>query len=141
MNKTLQRALTGAALMISATAANAQNLPLIAKIPFAFRAVGSDLPAGEYTIRAMSFGSAVLEIRNAATRETVYVFGDGQRIDTAWQSNGASPYLTFQCMGDACDLDSLASASRSPVRFGIPGRSRTGRKNTATIHLTPYLKK
>jgi hypothetical protein len=60
------------ALIAAGTASSARaDERVIAKVPFAFVVGGSRLPAGKYTVKVVSEGSAVWEITSEDFRQTV----------------------------------------------------------------------
>ena len=129
--KSLQRMLTVALLTLVATAAYAQDYPLTATIPFAFRAVGSDLAAGRYKVeRIGNWGTMVL--RNLDTGKAAIV----QPKVTISESNGAGARLLFQCGGgEGCSLAQLWSGTGSGLEFSTSALTAAQRERGATMFL------
>src|SRR5580698_5576187 len=71
--KNLKRTLTAALLTLITAAAYGQTNTMTADIPFAFHAVGSNLPAGRYQVAPATISSGVMKVRNLDTGKTVYV--------------------------------------------------------------------
>jgi hypothetical protein len=112
-DKRLKRTLTAAPLTLVATVAYSQTDALTTKIPFAFRAVGSDLPAGYYNVspvRATSGDSRTMELRKLDTGEAVFL---PPRLPPRTRKMYA-PRLVFKCVEEeGCSLASLWSGTGS----------------------------
>src|SRR5580658_4065448 len=97
--RNLTLTLSAALLTLVATAAYSQTETLTAKIPFAFRAAGSDLPAGQYRVgraQAPSGGAQTMELRNIDTGKAVFL----PSKSPSKESNDARPRLIFQCVDE-----------------------------------------
>jgi hypothetical protein len=133
--KKLRRTLTAALLTLVATAAYAQTEALTAKIPFAFRAVGSDLPAGQYRIAQTSGTSGdarTMELRNLDTGKAVFLPAKSPATD----GKDARPRLVFRCGGDdGCSLASLWSGEGSGIEFSTPPLTASQKERRETIYL------
>lgn len=130
--KSLKRTLTAAMLTLVVTAAYAQDYPLTAKIPFAFRAVGSDLAAGQYELEHMTGNSRTIVLRNTDTGKAVFI----QSKAPISESKEAGPRLIFQCRGDAgCSLATLWSGTGTGLEFTTPALTAAQRERGATLLL------
>jgi hypothetical protein len=130
--KHLQRTFTAAMLTLVATAAYGQDRPLTAKIPFAFRAVGSDLPAGTYKLAAMSSASGTMQLSNADTGKSVFIHSKGGPVS---ESQNARPRLIFKCVDqEGCSLATLWSGTGTGVEFSTPPPTATQRERLETIY-------
>ena len=147
--KSLKRTLTAAMLTLVATAAYAQTNTLTAKIPFAFRAVGSDLPAGQYKI-VPGAGSAgtmgTMELRNMDTGKVVFIASkvpvNESAPNSARGSKDARPRLIFQCGGEeGCSLATLWSGAGSGVEFATPALTASQKERRETIYLDRFKEK
>ena len=133
----LKRTLTAALLTLVATAAYAQTDALTAKIPFAFRAVGSDLPAGRYKI-AQATGAAgngrTMELRNLDTGKAVFIPAKAP----VSENKDARPRLVFKCAGEeGCSLSSLWSGEAG-LEFSTPPLTASQRERRETIYLERF---
>ena len=129
--KSLQRMLTAALLTLVATAAYAQDYPLTAKIPFAFRAVGSDLTAGRYKVEQMRNSGATV-LRNLDTGKAAIVLSKAPISE----SKGAGARLIFQCGGgEGCSLATLWSGTGTGLEFPTPSLTPAQRERGATMFL------
>ena len=140
--KNLKRTLTAALLTLVATAAYGQTEALTAKIPFAFRAVGSDLPAGRYRV-AQAAGTAgtmgTLELRNLETGKAVFISSKDSPLT---ESKDGRPRLTFQCGGEAgCALASLWSGGGAGLEFPTPALTAAQKERRETIYLDRFKQK
>jgi hypothetical protein len=133
--KNLKRTLTAALLTLVATAAYAQTNAMTAKIPFAFRAVGSDLPAGRYKVAPMAGAPQTIELRNMDTGKTVFI----QATAPAAESAAARSRLIFGCGGEeGCSLKTLWSGAGSGLEFATPALTASQRERRETIYLDRY---
>ena len=136
--KNLKRTLTAALLTLVATAAYAQTNAMTAKISFAFRAVGSDLPAGRYRVApatAAPGSSRAMELKNIDTGKTVYILAKAPMTE----SEGARPRLIFRCGGEeGCALASLWSGTGAGLEFSTPALTASQRERRETIYLDRF---
>jgi hypothetical protein len=127
-----------AILTLVAGAAYGQNDGTSAKIPFAFRAVGSDLPAGKYVVGPASNDSQNIKLQNMETGKTVFVhakFG-------ITESKNPRPRLVFQCGGEeGCSLTRLWSGTGSGLEFATPKLTANQRERRETIYLGRFKEK
>jgi hypothetical protein len=131
--KHLHRTITAAMLTLLATAAFAQDRKLTAKIPFAFRAVGSDLPAGTYKLGAVSSGSGTMELSNAETGKSVFIPSKGAPVT---ETKNVRPRLVFKCVDqEGCSLATLWSGTGSGLEFTTPPPTATQRERLETVYL------
>jgi hypothetical protein len=135
--KSLRYSLGAAMLMLAA--AYGQNLPMTAKIPFAFRAVGTDLPAGRYKVGPLPGRSAPMSLMNMDTGKTIFIPPQGPpRSD----SNDGRPRLIFQCGAEGgCSLASLWSGNGTGLAFPTPALTAAQRERQETIYLDRFKEK
>jgi hypothetical protein len=134
-NKNLKHTLTAALLTLVATAAYGQTGALTANIPFAFRAVGSDLPAGRYRVARAAGTDWATELRNLDTGKAVVIMAKAPIKDSA----DARPRLIFRCGGEeGCSLISLRSGTGSGFEFSTPALTASQRERRETIYLDRY---
>jgi hypothetical protein len=133
--KNLKGTLTAALLTLVAIVAYGQTDTLTAKIPFAFRAVGSDLPAGQYRIgpaQPASGGGRTMELRNVDTGKAVFL----PSKSPVTESKEARPRLIFQCIDEqGCALTSLWSGAGQGLEFTVPPLTAAQRERRETIYL------
>jgi hypothetical protein len=136
--KNVIRTLSAALLTLVATVAYAQNDALSAKIPFAFRAVGTDLPAGRYTIShatGPSGGSSTIEVRNMDTGKSVFI---PSKAPIA-ASKDTRSRLVFRCADpDGCSLTSLWRGESGGMEFATPALTASQRERRETIYLERF---
>ncbi len=136
--KNLKRTLTTAAMLtVLATAAYAQN-NLTAKIPFAFRVAGSDLPAGRYEVAPASQGlhtSGTMQLRNMETGKSIFI---SSKAPTTQKSDDR-PRLIFQCAAEeGCTLATLWSGTGTGLTFPTPPLTAAQRERRETIYLDRF---
>lgn len=139
MPKILKCTFTAALLTLVATAAYGQEYAMTAKIPFAFRAAGSDLPAGEYKVdRATEgAGSATMQLRNVDTGKSVFI---PSKVPVT-ESKKARPRLIFQCGGEeGCSLAKLWSGDGDGLEFATPALTDAQRERLETVYLNRFKK-
>jgi hypothetical protein len=133
--KNLNRTLTAALLTLVATAAYTQTIALTAKIPFAFRAVGSDLPAGRYVVAPSNRSSGdarTMELRNMDTGKAVFI----PAKTPVSEGKDARPRLIFQCIDEqGCALTSLWSGEGNGIEFSTPPLTAAQRERLETIYM------
>jgi hypothetical protein len=135
-HKNLKRTLTAAMLTLVATAAYGQNIALTAKIPFAFRALGSDLPAGRYEVRPMKGNPGNMELRNLDTGKALFIPSKDSPLA---ESKGERPRLIFQCGGEeTCSLAKLWSGTGTGREFSTPALTAAQRERLETIYLERF---
>ena len=133
----LKRTFTAALLTLVATAAYSQTNVMTAKISFAFRAVGSDLPAGRYKVAPATGtpGNSTMELRNMDTGKSVFILAKAPITE----SEGARPRLIFRCGGEeGCSLTSLWSGTGSGLEFYTPALTASQREGRETIYLDRF---
>ena len=139
--KSLKRTLTAALLTLVATAAYSQTNEMTAKIPFAFRAVGSDLPAGRYKVvplAATSGASRTMELLNIDTGKSILILA---RVPIT-ESGDARPRLIFRCGGEeGCSLATLWSGTGAGLEFSTPALTASQRERRETIYLDRFKEK
>jgi hypothetical protein len=126
-----------AILTLVATAAYGQDV-LTAKVPFAFRAVGSDLPAGRYRVdrpTGTSGTTGTMELRNMDTGKAVFIISKAP----VTESKNERPRLIFRCVGDeGCSLATLWSGTGAGLEFPTPALTAAQRERRETIYLDRY---
>jgi hypothetical protein len=138
-HKMLKRTLTAAMLTLAASAAYAQTNVMTAKIPFAFRAVGSDLPAGRYKIVPAAGSTGTMEWRNMDTGKAVFIPSKVPVTESATGSRDARARLIFQCGGEeGCSLATLWSGTGTGVEFGTPPLTASQKERRETIYLDRF---
>jgi hypothetical protein len=136
--KILRNTLTAALLTLVATAAYGQDYAMSAKIPFAFRAVGSDLPAGKYKVERTPGNTTTLTLRNVDTGKTVFI----PSKDPLTETKASRPRLIFQCGGEAgCSLATLWAGSGAGLEFNTPPLTSSQRERRETIYLDRFKEK
>jgi hypothetical protein len=121
-----------AALALSTAVANAQSL-YKAKVPFAFQAGRTQLPAGEYELRAISLsGNPVVTLHNPDANKSIVLHVLFPTSGTQWKN----PELLFGCGGGNCKLEQLWKGVDGWV-FSAPGKKIPGRDYTASVALKP----
>jgi|SRR5580658_1556214 hypothetical protein len=134
----LQRTFTAALLTLVATVAYSQTDALTATIPFAFRAVGSDLPAGRYTVSAMRIatgGSHTMQLRNLDTGKAVFL----PSKTPAKASQDVRARLVFKCVDEeGCSLTSVWSGAGAGLEFFTPPLTASQRERRETIYLDRF---
>jgi hypothetical protein len=135
--KRLTGTLIAVMLTLTAGAAYGQDNGTIAKIPFAFRASGSDLPAGQY--RVLQSGNSVnLKLQNEDTGKSVLI----QAKAPITESKDARPRLIFQCGGEeGCALAKLWSGSGAGLEFRTPPLTPSQRERRETVYLDRFKEK
>jgi len=131
--RNLKLTLTAALLTLLGTSAYSQTGSLTAKIPFAFRAVGSDLPAGQYTVGPVANqGAGTMELRNMDTGKAVFLPSKAP----GKESKDARPRLIFQCIDEqGCALTALWSGEGKGLEFSNPPLTAAQRERRETIYL------
>jgi hypothetical protein len=134
----LKRTLTAALLTLVATVAYSQTNAMTAKISFAFRAVGTDLPAGRYRVAPATGApgsSRTLELRNMDTGKAVFIMAK----TPITESEGARPRLVFRCAGEeGCSLATLWSGRGGGLEFSTPPLTASQRERRETIYLDRF---
>ncbi len=137
--KNVRRTLIAAVLTLAASAAYGQENGTTAKIPFAFRAVGSDFPAGQYRVGAMTGSSGDLQLQNMDTGKTAFIRSKAPLTGGATESKEVRPRLIFQCGGEeGCSLAKLWSGSGRGLEFATPKLTANQRERRETIYLDRF---
>lgn len=113
-----------------------QYSSMTAKIPFAFRAVRSDLPAGRYSIAPApgTVGSpANMELRNIDTGKAVFILTKDAPLKEAKEGR---PRLIFRCGGgEGCSLATLWSGTGAGLEFSTPASKAGHKERLETVFL------
>jgi hypothetical protein len=127
------------ALTLAAAAACGQSKTLTAKIPFAFRAVGSDLPAGQYTISQIQGATGALvnmELRNIDNGKAVLI---PTKTAPLSESGTGRARLVFRCGAqEGCSLATLWSGNGSGLEFSTPAPTASQKERLETIYLDRF---
>jgi hypothetical protein len=133
--KSLKHTLTTVALTLLAGAAYGQDNAMTTKIPFAFRAAGSDLPAGRYRIGPPTGTAVNMQMQNIDTGKTVYIRSNAPITE----SKAERARLIFQCGGEeGCSLARLWSGTGSGLEFPTPPLTANQRERRETIYLDRF---
>jgi hypothetical protein len=136
--KSLRRTLLAAMLTLAAGAAYGQDNGTTAKVPFAFRAVGSDLPAGHYRVGPGAGDSVNVQLENVDTGKTMFI----QAKALITESRNARPRLIFQCGGEeGCSLARLWSGTGAGLEFPTPKLTANQRERRETVYLDRFKEK
>jgi hypothetical protein len=136
--KNLGRALIAALLTLAAGAAYGQTDGTEAKIPFAFRAAGSDLTAGEYWVGPRSTSPQSIQLKNMDTGKTIFIHAKAP----ATESKNPRPRLIFRCGGEeGCALAAMWSGTGSGLEFATPKLTVNQRERRETIYLDRFKEK
>jgi len=140
--KSVRRTIIAAMLTLAASAAYGQDNGTVAKIPFAFRAAGSDLPAGRYRVDPATGDSGSTGFRNLDTGKTVFIRSKAPITAPVSESKDARPRLIFQCGGEeGCSLARLWSGSGNGLEFPTPKLTANQRERRETIYLDRFKEK
>jgi hypothetical protein len=114
-------------------------MAMTARIPFAFRAVGTDLPAGQYKVGPMPGGAAPMALLNIDTGKTVFIPPKAPpRTDT----KDGRPRLVFECGNEGgCSLASLWSGKGTGMEFSTPALTAAQRERQETVYLDRFKQK
>ena len=135
--KNLTTNLMLAAIALAAAPGLASAQQLKAEIPFGFRAQGTMVPAGTYTLKTDSTGGVPkFLLRSVASGYSILlanaIQGDPKK---AWEATGA-PVMEFECGDSGCALNRLWSGGNYPAyRFSHPNAEKGERTHLAVIRL------
>jgi hypothetical protein len=136
--KNLRQMFTAALLTLAATAAYSQDYAMTAKIPFGFRANGSDFPAGKYKVERTPGNTSTLTLRNVETGGAIFI----PSKDPVSEAKTARPRLVFQCGGEAgCSLATLWSGSGAGLEFSTPPLTAAQKERRETVYLDRFKEK
>jgi hypothetical protein len=135
---TLKRTLIATVLTLGAGVAYAQDNGTTAKIPFTFRADGSDLPAGRYRVGPTTGDSVNMELQNLDTGKSTFI----QAKSLITDRKDVRPRLIFQCGGEeGCSLARLWAGAGSGLEFRTPKLTANQRERRETIYLDRFKEK
>ena len=138
--KRLTGTLIAVMLTLAASAALGQDKPMIAKIPFAFRAVGSDFPAGQYRVTTTRDSSWSMALLNEDTGRSVFIPAAAP-VTESTDARDARPRLIFKCGGEeGCSLTTLWSGTGG-LEFPTPKLTANQRERRETIYLDRFKEK
>jgi hypothetical protein len=125
-------------MTLAASTAFGQADPMTTKIPFAFRAVGSDLPAGRYMVSTTREGSRIMALLNQETGKKVLIPSSAPISE----SKAARPRLIFKCGGaEGCSLARIWSGTGNGMEFPTPKLTANQRERRETIYLDRFKEK
>lgn len=132
----LRSTLIAAMMTLATGAAYSQDNGMTAKIPFAFRAVGSELLAGRYRVKKES--PQGIALRNEDTGKTVFILAAAPMAE----SKEARARLIFKCGGEeGCSLATLWSGTGDGLKFPTPRLTANQRERRETIYLDRFKEK
>ena len=136
--KNLRRTFIVTILTLAASAAYGQDIETTAKIPFAFRAFGSDLPAGRYSVSPSTGNPENLRLLNLDTGKSVFMHAKTHTTE----SQEGRPRLIFRCGGEeGCSLAQLWSGAGNGFEFATPKLTANQRERRETIYLDRFKEK
>jgi hypothetical protein len=136
--KSVRRTLIAAMLTLAAGAAYGQDNGTLAQVPFAFRAVGSDLPAGHYRVGPGAGHSVNMQLQNVDTGKSMFI----QAKTLLSEPKNARPRLIFRCGGEeGCSLAKLWSGTGAGLEFPTPKLTANQRERLETIYLDRFKEK
>jgi hypothetical protein len=128
---TLTLTCAAVAMMAAAGTASAQNLK--AEIPFPFRAAGTMMHPGAYSVKLSSASSgAIVQIRNEDEGRSIMTLP--QSVSTPWNATDSAVVLSFACTNGNCALSSLRNDDGTVYNFA------TGKKSPETRIATVVLR-
>ncbi len=137
--KSLRGTFTAVILTLVAGAAYGQDLETTAKIPFAFRAFGSDLPAGTYAVSPATGNPDSLRLRNLDTGKSVFMHAKAHPTESAKEARAR---LVFRCGGEeGCALAQLWPGTGNGFEFATPKLTANQRERRETIYLDRFQEK
>jgi hypothetical protein len=135
--KIVGRTLLAAMLAVTAIGAYGQVNATTAKIPFSFRAAGSDFPAGRYRV-VQAAGAMTMELQDVGTGKSLFIGAKAHVTETG----DARPRLIFRCGGEeGCALAKLWSGSGVGLEFHTPPLTPSQRERRETIYLDRFKEK
>ena len=130
--KNLRSILLALTVLLLATAAQAQTTNVKASIPFAFVVGDHAYPAGEYTVKSMSQGSAAIRIDNADESEKGITLSNA--CSKAQPADGTT--LVFHRVGDNYFLYQIWTDGNSAGRqFPVSKKEAQFAKNNSKPEL------
>jgi hypothetical protein len=134
--KTTTTKLTIAAAFLALATGFASAQTVKADIPFAFRAGGKMMPAGEYTLQTTSSTVPVLALRNYEARQAVALVPSGQADSP--KAAGGEAVITFECGASRCSLVEIWTGNGAPARtFRHENPARGDQPVLKSIRLMP----
>src|SRR4051812_48790153 len=119
------------AMLAAAGTASAQNLK--AEIPFPFRAAGTRMNPGAYSVHLSSAGGGtIVQIRNDDEGRSVLTLP--RSVSLPWTATNAAVVLRFACSDGNCELSSLRNDDGAVYSF------TTARKTPETRIATVVLR-
>jgi len=103
-----------------------------AKVPFAFQAGETMMPAGEYQIRrALPSNKAVQQIQRADSSASTFVLTNV----TQNQEKNAAPKLIFHCYGNECFLSEIWNGNGGGLKLMVPRHEKELSRSSAENEL------
>jgi hypothetical protein len=112
-----------AALVFTALAPSPSHAQQVAqaKVPFAFQAGNSMMPAGEYRIqRALPSSKALQQIRRTDASASTFVFTN----PTENREKNAEPKLIFHCYSNDCFLSEIGTGNGQGMKLAVSRREK-----------------
>lgn len=132
---------TAAALVFTALAPAASHAQDVAhaRVPFAFQAADTMMPAGEYQIRqALSSSKTVQQIQSRDSSASAFVV----TYATGAGNNDAAPKLIFHCYSKECFLSEIWTGNGQELKLMESRRekelSRASAENELAVVLVPF---
>jgi hypothetical protein len=137
--RSLTKTLVATLLTIAGSAAYGQDRQTTAKIPFAFRAVGSDLPAGNYKVVHGAGYSVNMQLQNMDTGKSVFLHAKTSIEDSEKHERSR---LVVECGGEAgCTLARLFEGTGRGLEFRTQRLTANQRERRETIYLDRFKEK
>jgi hypothetical protein len=137
--KSSTKTLIAALLTLAASAAYGQDRDTIAKIPFAFRALGADLPAGQYKVVHDPGNSANMRLQNVESGKSVFIHA---RTSVTDPEKNFPSRLVFECGGEeGCALVTLFEGTGHGLEFPTQRLTANQRERRETIYLDRFKEK
>jgi len=109
------------AVLLMATATQAQQMKMNADVPFEFVAGDRAYPAGEYSLKALAVNNAVLQITNVEKGASSFLLSNGCRNATP----STQTKLVFRRIGDEYFLEQVWIEGRESGRQIPVSRTET----------------
>jgi hypothetical protein len=128
---TLTLTFAAVAMMTAAGTASAQNLK--AEIPFSFRAAGTNMHPGAYSVKLSSAGSGhIVQIVNEDEGRSVLTLPQSVSA-SAWSAKDSAVVLRFACTNGNCELSSLRNDDGAVYSFATSKKGPETRIATVVL--------
>jgi hypothetical protein len=135
---TTKLTIAAAFLALATGVAGAQSLK--ADIPFAFRAGGKMMPAGEYTVHTGGSAGQMVVLRNYYAKQGVVLLSNFQSDPGKAATAAAEPVITFECGIGRCSLVQIWTGTGPARSFYHASPARGDQPVLASIRLMPAAK-